>query len=252
MADGAVAALHRFPVKGLSPERLRQVELETGAYVPGDRLLAFENGPSGYDEAAPRHLPKAVFLMLMRDERLAKLKTAYWDGHLKVRLEGRDACEGDTRTPEGRAALESFMAGFCAEALKGAPRLREAGAGFRFTDSRSGYVSLLNLASVAALEQAIGRPVDPLRFRANIAFAGPPAWNENDWVGRQLRIGGVRLAVTSTTERCAATEVDPTTGARDMRVVRTLVKRFGHNLCGVYCSVLEGGLVREGDPLELL
>ncbi len=64
-----VASLYRYPVKGLSPERLERATLERGAYFPGDRLFAIENGPSGFDPAEPRHQPKIKFLMLMRNGR---------------------------------------------------------------------------------------------------------------------------------------------------------------------------------------
>ena len=249
-----VAALHRFPVKGLSPERMQAVDLAPGQYVPGDRLFAVENGPSGFDEAAPAHLPKSAFLMLMRHERLAQLQTAYDPASrvLTIRRNGALVCEGDLGARQGCAAVEAFLAAFCADVRRGPPRVRGAGAGFRFTDSPKGFVSLLNLASVMAVERVVKRPVDPLRFRANVAIEGLAPWVENTWVGRTLTIGAARLTVTALTDRCAATEVDPSTGARDMPVVKTLVGGFGHNVCGVYASVAEGGLVREGDPVTAL
>jgi len=57
-----ISALYRYPVKGLSPERLARVTLTPGDPMPHDRRYAIENGPSGFDPAAPVHLPKIVFL----------------------------------------------------------------------------------------------------------------------------------------------------------------------------------------------
>ena len=68
-----VASLHRYPVKGLSPEPLSSVELEKGRFFPCDRLFAFENGRSSFDPAAPAYQPKTRFLMLMKNARLAEL-----------------------------------------------------------------------------------------------------------------------------------------------------------------------------------
>src|ERR1700746_2747919 len=70
-----IRGIYRYPIKGLSPEPLERVGLAPGETVPGDRLYAIENGPSGFDPAAPRHQPKARYLMLMRNERLARLRT---------------------------------------------------------------------------------------------------------------------------------------------------------------------------------
>ena len=62
-----VAALYRYPVKGLSPEPLPTVALDVGQTLPGDRAFAIENGPIGFDPANPRYFPKIRFLMLMRN-----------------------------------------------------------------------------------------------------------------------------------------------------------------------------------------
>ncbi len=72
-----IQAIYRYPVKGLSAEPLARTALAPGETVPGDRLYAIENGPSGFDPAAPTYLAKQHFLMLMRNERLAALRTAF-------------------------------------------------------------------------------------------------------------------------------------------------------------------------------
>src|SRR5688500_14896192 len=102
-----IASLYRYPVKGLSPERLIRAELHEGAYFPGDRLFAIENGPSGFDQAKPQHQPKIKFLMLMRNESLARLTTYYEDhtGALVIHEGGREVARGDLATLEGRLAI---------------------------------------------------------------------------------------------------------------------------------------------------
>ena len=74
-----LAALCRYPVKGLSPERLDSVTIEAGQTIPFDRAYAIENGPGRFDPDQPKHLPKIHFLMLMRDERLATLTAKFDD-----------------------------------------------------------------------------------------------------------------------------------------------------------------------------
>ena len=91
-----IADLHRYPVKGLSPERIESATLETSGYFPGDRLYAVENGPSGFNEVAPRHKPKVAYLMLMRDEALARLRTRYDDASTTLIVEGDGEEVGDT------------------------------------------------------------------------------------------------------------------------------------------------------------
>jgi uncharacterized protein len=64
MNDAVIEAIYRYPVKGLSPDRLRAAALAVGRTIRGDRRFAIENGPSGFDPAAPGYLPKQRFLML--------------------------------------------------------------------------------------------------------------------------------------------------------------------------------------------
>lgn len=249
-----VAAMYRYPVKGLSPQPIRHADLAAGNYFPGDRLYAIENGPSGFDESAPAHLPKTRFLTLMQCAALAEIASRYNDPDqtLTLHRDGEEA-RGDLSLPEGRAMVEDFLtAHLPADDQRGALRLLAARDGFRFTDSRRGFVSLVNLASIAAIEDWIGGPVDPLRFRANLYVEGWPAWVELGLVGRTLAFArGVRLRVTKRIGRCAGANVDPRSGRRDLYLPRTLMTHLDHADCGVYCEVATGGRIDEGEPFAL-
>jgi uncharacterized protein YcbX len=249
-----IASLYRYPVKGLSPERLNRATLKAGDYFPGDRLFAVENGPSGFDPAAPAHQPKIKYLMLMKHESLARLKTRYEDatGELVIQEGGREVARGDLSTPAGRVAVEAFFRRYLPGELRGPPKVLAAPQAHRFTDSPSGYVSLINLASAAALENVVGAPVDPLRFRGNLHLDGLEPWAEFDLLGKVLTApGGVRLKVTKRIVRCAATNVDPGTGLRDLQIPKALMQAYGHADCGVYAEVVGGGTLAEGEHLAV-
>jgi hypothetical protein len=151
------------------------------------------------------------------------------------------------RTPAGRAVIERFFAVFCADELRGAPKVLHA-PGFSFSDVARKVVSIINLASVAAVANVIGRPVHPLRFRANVYLTGWPAWHEFDLVGHEIALGGnARLKIIKPIVRCAATNVDPDTGMRDLSIPDTLLRSFGHADCGVYGEVAEAGDIVRAD-----
>ena len=245
-----IDAIYRYPVKGLSPQRLPWAELAPGQTVPHDRLYAIENGPIGFDPAAPAYFPKIRFLMLMKNERLASLRTGYEATHtLTIEHEGREAARGDLRTKEGRLAIEAFFRRFMPNELRGPPKVLY-GENHSFSDVAKKVVSIINLASVAEVEAAAGAPVDPLRFRANLYVRGWPAWREFALLGETLTIGQARLKLIKRIVRCAATEVDPATGIRDIPVPRLLTENFDHMDCGVYAEVIEGGTIAEGDQVK--
>ena len=246
-----IQAIYRYPVKGLSPEPLPRTELSRGRTLPYDRAYAIENGPTGFDPADPKYLPKIRFLMLMKNARLAELRTAFDEASqvLSVRHEKREVARGDLRTADGRRSIQDFFAEFCADELRGPPRVLQ-GHGHSFSDVAKKVVSIINLASVAELENATDAPVDPLRFRANLYVTGWPAWREFDLLGTEIGIGtSARLKVVKRIVRCAATEVDPVTGIRDLAVPRTLMDTYGHADCGVYAEVIGDGTIAVGDAV---
>ena len=51
--------------------------------------------------------------------------------------------------------------------------------------------------------------------------------------------------------RCAAVNVDPETAARDLDIPPTLMRRLGHNECGIYAEVIAGGAIAVGDTIAI-
>jgi uncharacterized protein len=247
-----VSAIYRYPVKGLTPERLEGVELRSGETLPFDRAYAIENGPGRFDPEAPRHLPKIAFLMLMRDERLATLRSSFDDGTrtLTIARGGKPVVKGGLDTALGRQLIEQFMAAYMKAELRGAPRIVQA-AGHSFSDVAAKCVHIVNLASVHELERATGRKVDPLRFRANVYIDGLAPWAELGWVDKEIGIGPARLAVFARTRRCEATNVDPESGARDMAIPAALLRTWGHQDFGIYAKVTTGGAIAAGTPVAV-
>lgn len=247
-----VTALWRFPLKGLAGESLTSVPLEADKALPFDRAWAIENGASKFDPMAPRHLPKIAFLMLMRDERMATLGSHFDDATqtLTVLRDGKQVAKGCLSQPIGRTMLEQFFAAYMKDELRGAPRIVSA-PGHTFSDMATPSVHIINLATLRDLEQKTGAVIDPLRFRANIIVDGVPAWQEFDWIDRNITIGGATLRGFCRTERCDATNVNPATAARDMSLPRQLERLYGHTDFGIYATVKGGGEVRVGDAIAV-
>ena len=245
-----ITGIYRYPVKGLTPERLARTALSPGQTVSADRRYAIENGPSGFDPAEPKWLSKPHFLMLQRDEWLAALQTQYDDASrvLTIRHNDAVAAQGDLETAEGRAAIERFIATEYAGQIKGPPKILTS-PGHSFSDVARKVLSIINLASVRTIENMVGQGVHPLRFRANLYVEGWPAWHELDLVDQTLAIGNVRLKVVKRIVRCAAVNVDPDTAQRDLAIPPALQRRLGHADCGIYAEVITGGTIGAGDTI---
>src|SRR3546814_3948703 len=221
MSSVIVSRLCRYPVKGLSAELLDAIELRPGRTIAHDRRFAVAHGTAPIDPAAPKWLPKAHFLQLRSNPRLAAVAAEYDAASTTLALKrgGRTVAHGDLSTQTGRTVIEQFFAAYMSGELRGAPRLVDGGdAGF--TDADAPFVSIINHASLGDLGRVVGGPVDPTRFRGNILLDGAEPWAEFGWLGRRLRIGNAELVVGQRIGRCAATTVDTQPGHRDMTVPR--------------------------------
>jgi hypothetical protein len=246
-----VASIHRYPVKSFAGETLAGASPAPGRGLDGDRRYAFVPAEAG--APAPGWRPKSRCVALVRYAGLARFAARYDDatGALALSADGREIARGVPERAADRAELEAAVGRALAAEVGGAVALVPAGAGKMMTDVDAPFISLVNLASVEALGAALGLKLDPLRFRANFYFDGAPAWAERDWAGQTLALGDARLRVADTIERCAATEVNPATAARDAHVLKTLAGRFGHVEMGVYAEVVGAGAVRPGAALSL-
>ena len=245
-----VAGLYRYPIKGLSGASLTEIKLEAGAGVPFDRAFALAHGSTRFDPLQPEYLPPASFFQLKRDERLAALATSFdpATGILTVARDGRQVARGAITQASGRMVIEQFFGAYLKNLERGQPKLVHA-AGHHFADAPEPFVSLINLASVKDLERVVGKPIDPLRFRGNVHIEGPPAWAEFESVGRAVTLGDARLEVEARIGRCAATNVEPGSGNRDLNLPAALQRAYGHADLGVYARVSDGGSVAVGDTI---
>ena len=256
MADGTetfISQIYRYPVKGLSAESLHSATVGPRETITGDRLYALENGTPEFDPLQPKYFPKTKFLMLMRHEKLALIDSAYDDAtkQLVLKREGKQVAAGDLTTPAGRTVVEQFFAAYLGREAQGSPKIVSAD-GHSFSDVAMKCLSVVNLNSVRDVGRLADMDVDPVRFRANIYIDNLPAWEERNWVGKEAKLGGLKVRFVQETTRCAATNVNPTTGERDMHIPKLLQKSYDHPNMGLYAEVLEAGTVNVNDIVTLV
>ena len=243
-----ITQIFRHPMKSHGRETLGAVTLHAGQSMPFDRLWAVAHDASsvdGSDWAPCQHFSrgsKAPSLMAIN----AKLDEA--SGILTLTHPDRPALSFDPDAdaqefldwvrplvPQNRALPDRIL------------RLPERG----FTDTEFPSVSLCNTASHRAVEDITGETLSPLRWRGNIWIEGPDAWEEFDWIGRDIRLGEAELHIEEPIVRCLATTANPETGERDVDTLRAL-NTLGHQNFGIYARVTKTGRIATGDAVEVL
>lgn len=251
----SVSRLAVAPVKGLALAHPDEVEL-TPTGVPQDRRFYLVE-QSGRLVSGTRDGPLFT-VRAAGDVDGTRLALTFADG----REVAGDVELGEPETTEffGRPVEARAVVGPWSEALSELLgrdvrllRAEEPGGGF------DAYpVSLLSEASLEELARQSGeRAVDARRFRMLVHVAGTAPHEEDEWLGRRLRIGGAVVEVTERDPRCRMTTRNPDTGIRDWDSLKAIkgyrgVRPESGVDFGVYAAVVEPGRVRVGDPVEPL
>jgi len=227
---GRVAALWRYPVKSMAGERVDAAEVSWHG-LAGDRRWAFiRDGQvrSGFPWLTIRELPElAHYRPWFADPERPNASATL--------VRGPSGCEFDVADP----ALAA-----------------EFGPGVRVIKQNRGVfdtmpLSLLTAGTLASLGRLVGLDLVPERFRPNIfveAIMGD--FPEDAWVGRNLRIGGLRVRVDQHDQRCVMPTIDPVTLVAEPAILRAIAQERDGRL-GVYGSTVEPGRIAVGDPVEL-
>jgi uncharacterized protein YcbX len=115
-------------------------------------------------------------------------------------------------------------------------------------------LSLSSVQTARKLEEESGTAVDKRCFRANVYLDLPSrgAFAEDEFVGRRLRIGSKAVvAILKRDSRCMMITLDPDTAEKTPAILKTVAQAHG-NMVGVYGAMLVEGILRKGDPVELL
>lgn len=253
MSAARVAEIWRHPIKSHGRERVAQVTLARGQAMPWDRRWAVTHEMTAYDADSPGWAPCRNFSIGAKSPGLQAI------GAVSDRMAGRltlthpdrpdlTLCPDD---PEDAAAFIDWVRPI-SNADRAQPARLVRAEGVAMTDTDFPSLSLINLASHAAVEAQLGQTLSPLRWRGNILMQGLAPWAERGWIGKTVRLGHVEMEIVDHIERCMATTANPDTGSRDADTLGALNHGFGHQDCGVYARVTQGGQIHESDAIEVL
>ncbi len=234
---GRIKAIFRYPIKSMAGVQLDRAALGWHG-LNGDRRFAFRRlaDQSGFPWLTASRLPQLLLYKPIGESEV--------DHDLPTHV----------RTPDGTELalygeeLQNEISG-----RHGSPvQLIQLKHGI-FDDAT---VSLIDAATVGAVEREAGTPLDVLRFRPNIVIESDlDPFSEDQWVGKSLRFGtdeaGPAVSITMRDLRCVMINLDPETAEADSNVMKAAL-RLNANHAGVYATVISSGELRIGQTVYLV
>lgn len=224
-----VTSLHTYPVKSMLGEAVGFLDVDERGCV-GDRSWSVRTAAgkigSGKNNKRFETVPG-----------LLELVAARLDGRVVVRFPDGTVCGVDD--PDAAARVSHHV---------GRPvTLARETTVSHFDD---GPVSLVGRASVDALSDYRGEPVEPARFRPNIVLEGAAGFAEDRWVGRRVHVGTSVLQVSMPSPRCVM--IDAKTAELPAQPGNlTAIGRLNDACLGVIATVVRPGRIRVGDAAVL-
>ena len=112
-------------------------------------------------------------------------------------------------------------------------------------------VSLLNIQSINDFQKKIVKKVEISRFRGNICIDGVKPWEEQEWVGKIVKINNVSFKVEKKIPRCVAINLKPQTDDNSLNLLQALKKTYNHFDMGIYLTALDDGKIKVGNQIEI-
>lgn len=244
-----LAHIHRHPIKSIGGEELGRVSLGAARRLPGDREWAVlteageRNAQASQTDGQPdRWLPKSCFVRGVSAAPVQAVRGGWQGDRLALQHPDQPDLTFDPET-EGARLVDWLVPLWPAEAP--APTRLVRGAAI-WTDQKWPWVSILSLSSLADLEARCGQPLGIDRWRGNLWVEGWAPFAERELIGQAIRIGPVELRVTAHIGRCEATSANTKTGRRDIDMLATLERHYGHTDFGIFAEVVTGGEIETG------
>ena len=224
-----VVGLWRFPVKSFGGESVERIAVGEHGF-DHDRHWGLRDLSTGKILTARRE-PKLLFASGTTDA-LGELHLQLPDGHRDVTEWLGYPVEIVRATPGVRGTFENPL-----DAEHESDWMEWQGPDGVFHDSKRTQVSLVSLTTLGAW--------DLRRFRTNVIF---DEGDENEFIGRRLRIGGCELDVVKAVDRCVMVSRPQPGLDRDLDVLRTINRQRGGNLA-VGALVTAPGVICVGDEV---
>ena len=256
-----ITSINYCPVKSVSFQSVQNCKIKKSIGIIGDRIFAFAKG---LDQDQAKLFEKSPderkgkwnkILTLKNSPPLNKYNFEFKDEKLTFTIKNKEILTIDINQLSEREALSKKIIEL--ENFLEQPIVLMQNNQFPFFDTSISNkvdfinsVSLINIQSVNDFQKKINEKIEISRFRGNICIDGIKPWEEQEWVGKIIKINNVSFKVEKKIPRCVAINLKPQTDDNSLNLLQALKKTYNHFDMGIYLTALEGGDISIGNHIS--
>ena len=256
--NGIISSIHFSPIKSLSFTNIDSCMIKKNLGILNDRKFAFSRVVDAEKalliEKNPNDRKLNNFLSLKNSPVLNKYNFIYKDNKLTLILDGEEQISVIADDLDQRSKLINKLIDL--EISLKRPIFLLQNNEFPFYDTSNSNkvfnsISLINLNSIEDFEKKINQKIEFQRFRGNFYIDGIDAWEERNWIGKNIKINNVLFKVERNIPRCVAINLKPKTDHSDLNLLQSLKKAYNHFDMGIYLRSLNDGKIKVGNTIKL-
>ena len=259
--SATISSINYCPVKSVSFQTLEKCEIKKDVGIIGDRIFAFakdldlEQAQLFEKSPAERKGKWNKVLTLKNSPVLNKYNFLFKENKLTLTFKDKEILTINANELNERQLLSNKIVEL-ENSLK-EPIVLMKNEELPFFDTSISNkvdfinsVSLLNIQSINDFQKKIDKKVEISRFRGNICIDGVKPWEEQEWVGKIVKINNVSFKVEKKIPRCVAINLKPQSDDNSLNLLQALKKTYNHFDMGIYLTALDDGKVEVGNQIE--
>lgn len=258
-----ISSIHYCPVKSVSFQDIDQCKIDRNIGIVGDRIFAFSQNldleQSKLFEKNPEERKGKwnKILTLKNTPVLNKYNFLYQENKLTLTFNEKEIISINADDADARNDLNKKLIELESSLKQDIKLMKNEEYPFYDTSisNKSEFrnsISLLNINSIKDFENKIDRKIETSIFRGNLYFEGIDAWEERNWIGKNLKINKVSFKVEKNIPRCVAINLKPKSDDNSFNLLKILKQTYNHFDMGIYLTPLENGEINLLDKIEII
>ena len=259
--SATISSINYCPVKSVSFQSIEECEIKKDVGIIGDRIFAFakdldlEQAKLFEKSPAERKGKWNKVLTLKNSPVLNKYNFLFKENKLTLTFKDKEILTINVSELRERQLLSNKIIELETSLKEPIVLMKNEKSPFFDTSISNkidfiNSVSLLNIQSINDFQKKIDEKVEISRFRGNICIDGIKPWEEQEWVGKTIKINSVTKKKKKKIPRCVAINLKPQTDDNSLNLLQALKKTYNHFDMGIYLSALDDGKIEVGNKIE--